>query len=297
MKKILIASISILYLVTTAHAERIKVLTSYPYIADIVQKIGKEHVRVHYLARGNWDPHTVIPRPSFIAKVRRADLLIINGGQLEIGYLPPILKQANNADVFPGRKGFLDLSSSITMIDVPRSVSRAQGDMHPDGNPHYYLDPHNIPPLAKAITKKLCELDYHNASNYRNNQSVFLNKWNSKLAEWDRKLKSLQGISVVEYHKNFDYLLRRYGIKLVGTVEPLPGIPPTSRHMETISQIIARHSVKFIIHDVYHPERASKLLAKKHNIRMVVLPHDVGATNEAEGIFSLFDEIVRRLSQ
>ena len=297
MKKILLASLCILLLAQTSYAGRIRVLATYPYIADIVKKIGKNHVRVHYLARGSWDPHTVIPRPSFIAKVRRADLLIINGGQLEIGYLPPLLRQANNAEVFPGKKGFLDLSSSIKMIDVPRSVSRAQGDVHPDGNPHYYLDPHNIPPLAKAITRKLCELDYHNASQYQKNNRIFLNKWNTKLAEWDRKLKSLRGIRVVEYHKNFDYLLRRYGIVLAGTVEPLPGIPPTSRHMEAISQIITRNSVKYILHDVYHTERASRLLAKKHGIRMIVLPHDVGATDEAEGIFSIFDTIVRRLSK
>ncbi len=277
-------------------AARLQVVTTYPYIADLTQHIGGERVNVHSLAGGQWDPHTIMAKPSFIAKLRRADLLIINGAQLEIGWLPPLLNQANNPKVNVGARGLLDLSRFVKLIDVPDNVSRAHGDIHPDGNPHYYLDPHNMPPLVEVITAKLCELDGSGSAVYRRNLSDFQAKWNAKLDEWEKRLAGLKGLLVIEYHKNFDYLLHRYGLRLLGTVELLPGIPPTSKHILELEAKIAASKVRFILQDIYNPDEASRHLERKHGIPMVKLPHDVGAVRGVEGVFSLFDEIVRRLT-
>jgi zinc/manganese transport system substrate-binding protein len=295
MKQIVLI-LAVFACVAQVSARRIQVVATYPYIADLTEKIGMENVRVHALAQGDWNPHTVVPRPSFIAHLRKADLLVINGGQLEIGWLPPLLNQANNPKIQTGTMGLLDLSRSVHMIDVPTAVSRAQGDVHPEGNPHFYLDPYNIPPLAEAIAGRLSELAPESASIFKANLEAFIASWNAKLVEWEAQMKKISGINVIEYHKNYDYLLERFHLTLVGTIEPLPGIPPTSRHIGELEQMIPNKRVQFIIQDVYNPDAAAKHLSQKHSIPMIVLPHDVGAVREAEGIVSLFDEIVRRLT-
>jgi zinc/manganese transport system substrate-binding protein len=283
--------------ISAANADKLNVVTTYPYIASITEQIGKDRLKADALGRGDYDPHTILPKPSFIAKLRKADLLIISGAQLEIGWLPPLLKQANNSVVNPGRPGFLDLSASIKLIDVPASISRDQGDIHPDGNPHFYLNPGNIPLLAEAITKKLSEIDIHNASNYKINCNEFLSLWGKKTEEWNKKISILKGKQIIEYHKNYDYLLRAFGISLIGTIESLPGIPPTANHIASLEKVIGTKKIDFILQDVYNPDEAANHLSKKYGIRLIKLPHDVGAVREAEGIVSLFDEIVRRLTQ
>ena len=289
-------SFLLLFVLPPLYAAELHVATTYPYIASIVQQVGGDRVDVQALGSGDWDPHVIVPKPSYIAKLRAADLLVMSGAQLEIGWLPPLMNQANNTKINVGSRGLLDLSRSVQLIEVPTGVSRAQGDIHPDGNPHFYLDPYNIPALSKAIAERLTELDPAGESEYRNNNKAFTEKWNGKLAEWDEKLEKVKGITVIEYHKLYDYFLRRYDMKLLGTVETLPGIPPTSKHIESLERMIASGSVRFILQDVYHPDDASKLLAKKYDIRIVKIPHDVGAVAEAKDIFTLFEEIIRRLT-
>ncbi|MBN2430926.1 MAG: zinc ABC transporter substrate-binding protein [Acidobacteria bacterium] len=296
MKNICILFVLFALLAVPALAVRLQVVTTYPYIADLVEQVGQDRVRVHAMAGGQWDPHTIVPKPSFIAKLRRADLLVINGAQLEIGWLPPLMNQANNPRTNVGSSGLLDLSRYVELIDVPTSVSRAHGDIHPDGNPHFHLNPDNIPPLAQAIADRLAEIDMENASFYLNNCEAFTKKWEERLPIWAEKMSALRGQWVIEYHKNYDYLLHHYGIQLLGTVESLPGIPPTSRHIVALEQKIQNNAPRCILQDVYNPAEASEHLARKFDIPMIVLPHDIGAVREAEGIFSLFDEIIRRLT-
>jgi zinc/manganese transport system substrate-binding protein len=286
----------LLLCVQTAFTGQLQVVTTYAYIGDIAQRIGKDRVEVVSLARGDYDPHVIIPKPSYIAKVRRADLLIINGAQLEIGWLPQIIRQANNGAVQPGERGFLDLSMHVHLMDVPTSVSRELGDVHPEGNPHFFLDPDNIPIIAKAITDRLSELDPDNQAFYEANDKELDSLWQQKMKVWEEKLKPLKGEKVVEYHKIFDYFLKRFGFTLVGTIEPLPGIPPTTRHIAEVEELIKRENVKYILQDVYNPQDASKYLSKKLNIKLIIMPHDVGSVKEADNVFSVFDEIVRRLT-
>jgi zinc/manganese transport system substrate-binding protein len=279
-----------------AFPSQLQVVATYGYIGDIVQRIGKDRVDVISLARGDYNPHIIIPKPSYIAKLRRADLLIINGGQLEIGWLPQIIKQANNGAVQPGARGFLDLSQQMHLIDVPTSVSRELGDVHPEGNPHFFLDPDNIPVIANAVTARLSELDPNNKAFYESNNKELYGQWQQKIKVWEEKLKPLQGTKIVEYHRIFDYFLRRFGFVIVGTIEPLPGIPPTTKHIADVEQLIQREQVKFILQDVYNPQDASAYLSKRLNVKLLILPHDVGAMKEADNVFGVFDEIVRRLT-
>jgi zinc/manganese transport system substrate-binding protein len=295
MKNLLIV-LAILLLTSSTFADELNVVTTYPYIANIVAQIGKEKVSVFALAKGEWDPHTIVPKPSFIGKLRKADLLIMNGAQLEIGWLPSLMRQANNPKVQVGTQGLLDLSKSIEMIDAQSSISRAQGDIHPDGNPHYYLDFENVNKIAFAITHKLSEIDPGNKSTYEQNNKIFLEKFDQKKKEWINKLETLKGTKVIEYHKLFDYLIHKIGLDLVGTIEPLPGISPTSRHIQELEKLISDRNVKIILQDVYHSNDASTMLSKKYNIKLIILPHDLGAVKNTDNIFAFYDEIVRRLT-
>jgi zinc/manganese transport system substrate-binding protein len=285
------------FLSSLTSARPLHVVAAYPYIGDLVEKIGGSNVEVFSLARGDYNPHVIIPRPSFIARIRGADLLIINGAQLEIGWMPPLLRQANNPAVQTGEPGFLDLSQYVTLIDVPTSVSRELGDVHPEGNPHFYLDPENILPIARAIKDKLVQLDFRNALYYEGRYREFSELWGKRLVEWTQKMTPLMNTRVVEYHKIYDYFLRRYKLQIAGTVEPLPGIPPTSKHIEHLEALLTAAPVRLILQDVYNPDDASRHLAEKLNMKLVVLPHDVGSVKETNSIFSLFDELVRRITE
>jgi zinc/manganese transport system substrate-binding protein len=288
---------SVALLASAASAGSLHVVVAYPYIGDLVQRIGGSNVTVFALARGDYNPHVIIPRPSFIARIRKADLLIINGAELEIGWMPPLLRQGNNPAVQVGEPGFLDLSHAVTLIDVPTSVSRELGDVHPEGNPHFGLDPENIPLLARAIKERLVQLDPGNAPDYEKRYREFTDLWTKKLAEWSHRMQPLANARVVEYHKIYDYFLRRYKVTIAATVEPLPGIPPTSKHMEHLESLLAAAPAWLILQDVYNPDDASRRLAEKLKAKVVVLPHDVGSVPEADSIVSLFDEIVRRITE
>lgn len=287
-------SLLILLLSLSLSFAQLKVVAVYPWIGELVKEIGKDKVRLHVIAKPTEDFHFVVPRPSHIAKLRDADLLIINGASLEIGFLPPLIQQSNNPKIQPGREGFLDLSSFVNLIEKPLSVSRAMGDVHPEGNPHYSLDPHNIPILARAIKDKMCQLDQKNCAFYTSNLEGFLKRWNQKLKEWDEGFSKLKGTKVIQYHKAYDYLFVRYGIENAGTLEPLPGIPPTAKHLEEL--INRSKGVKFVVYEVFREPKPAKRVAEAIGAKAIVLPHDVGAESVRD-LFDLFDEILRRLSK
>jgi len=274
---------------------QIKVVTTYPYIGDLTQKIGGEKVDVFVLGKGTEDPHFIVPKPSFIAKLRGADLLIINGADLETGFVPILIQQANNPRI-QSFKGFLDLSQQIKLINVPVQVSRSEGDIHPEGNPHFALDPHRISILAKAIKEKLCGLDSNNCRTYEKRAGDFQKHWEEKTKEWDQKLSALKGTRVIQYHQLFNYFIAAYQLSVIGTIEPKPGIPATARHIDELIGTVKTQKGAFIFQDVYHERKSARFIAEKTNIRDILLPHDVGAVPEAKDLFSLFDEIVRRLT-
>jgi len=274
---------------------KVHVIASYPYLGKIVQAIGDDAVKVKVLASAKRDPHFIIPKPSLIPAISRADLLVANGAGLEIGWLPPLLKSANNPKVRIGSQGFVDVSRAIHLIDIPKSVSRAMGDVHPEGNPHFDTDPHNVLPIAKLITKKLSDIDASHKNLYAKNLQTFTKTWKHFLHTFDVGMKQCKGKKVIQYHELYNYVLRRYGIKSVANIEPLPGIAPSSKHtLELIGKMKKEH-ITTILQDRYHEKKTAKFIAAKTGAKVIILPHDVGSVSGTESLQSFYTTIEERL--
>ncbi len=267
----------------------LNIAVSYPYIGAITKSIGAEHITTVVLAKGNWDPHFVIPRPSLISKVRNADALIMNGGQLEIGWLPPLIRRAGNPKAQLGAKSFLNLSHHVEMILKPNDIDRSGGDIHPDGNPHFHLDPNNILSLANTIKEFLISIDAQHSSVYEKNYAKFESKWKMNLTHWKHKMAEKSGLKVIQFHNNLAYFNKAYGLKSIGTIEPLPGIPPSSRHTINLIKFIKEKKPCCILHDVYHSTKTAKFISNKTDIPVILMPHDIGALDDIEDLTSLFE--------
>ncbi|MGD9969240.1 MAG: metal ABC transporter substrate-binding protein [Sulfuricurvum sp.] len=265
------------------------VTAAYPYIGELVKTIAGEKAEVSVLASASSDPHFVTPRPSFIGTLRQSDLLILNGGGLEVGWIPPLLKQSNNPKIVEGASGYLDLSRYVKLIDKPASLSRAQGDVHAEGNPHYSLDPYNVPVLAKIIMLKLSEIDPADKGVFRSNYDAFASHWKSKLSQWEQTMAPCRNSDAVQYHEMFSYFLNRYGIRTAATIEPLPGIAPSSRHTMELVAKMHGDKIGLIVQDNYHEPKTGQFLAEKTGARFVQLPYDVGTV--AANLDALFDTL------
>ena len=274
---------------------KMNVAVSYPYIGALVEKIAQDKVKTTVLAKGNWDPHFVVPRPSLISKLRRSDALIMNGAQLEIGWLPPLIRRAANAKVNPNAQSFLNLSHQLQLIQKPQSVDRSLGDVHPDGNPHFHLDPNNILILAQSISEFLMRIDASNRQEYIKNMELFTKEWKTHLLRWEERMKAKHGVEVIQFHDNLAYFNAAYGLKSIGTIEPLPGIPPSSRHTLELIKLIKNEKPLCILHDVYHSSKTAQYLVDKTGIKLVIMPHDIGALNSIDSLVGLFDYLTKAI--
>ncbi len=268
---------------------KLNVCVSYPYIGALTEEISQNRVDITVLAKGNWDPHFVVPRPSLIAKLRRGDALIINGAQLEIGWLPPLIRRAANTKISPNAQSFLNLSHQLELIQKPQSVDRSLGDVHPDGNPHFHLDPYNMIVLAQSIAGFLSRLDPDNAQMFEQNLHTFETKWSEHIKRWEARMADKKGMKVIQFHDNLAYFNKAFGITSIATIEPLPGIPPSSRHTLRLMQIIREQKPSYILHDVYHASSTAEYLVDKTDIKLVLMPHDIGALESVESLVGLFD--------
>jgi len=274
---------------------KLSVAVAYPYIAELTQSIAKNKVKVKSLSKANWDPHFVVPKPSLISILRDADLLIINGASLELAWLSPLLRSANNPNILANGKGYLKLSEYIKLQDIPRSTSRSLGHIHAEGNPHFILDPHNLIKLAKIIYFKLALLDSKNKDFYKKNFLAFKKHWQKKISSYDRKMKKCPNIKVIQYHELFNYFLRRYNIQSIDNIEPLPGLKPNPRHTLKLINEIKENRVKFILQDVYHEHKTAKFISKKTGVKVLELPHDVYAIRSIKSLDSFYDYLVKSL--
>ncbi len=290
MKKILLS-----VLMATAVFANIQVDTTYATFGEIVKKVGGDKVDVVVLGASKYDPHFITPKPSLLAKLRNADLLVINGAGLEIGWLPPLIKSANNANIQSGAKGFLDISHFIPLIDKPTTVSRGFGDIHAEGNPHYITDPHMVPTIAKVIAKKLSMIDEANAGKYNTNLAKFLKEWDVYLKNFDAKMLTCKDKKVIQYHELFNYFLKEYGFTSYGNIEPLPGVSPSSKHTIETLNTMEKNGVKIILQDVYHERKTADFIAAKSGARVVILPHEMGAVSGTDTLETFYGDIASQI--
>jgi len=290
MKKIVL-----FFIFTTMLFASVKVATTYTTIAEVVKKIGGELVSVKVLGNPKYDPHFIVPKPSLVSKLRRVDLLVINGAGLEIGWLPPLIKSSHNQKIQPGSDGFLDISNFMNLMNKPQSVSRAFGDIHAQGNPHYTTDPHNIVIMAKVIAKKLSMIDSQNAKVYESNLENFLKYWDNYLSGYDLAMAKCTEKKIIQYHELYNYFLKRYGYVSYGNIEPLPGISPSSKHSMKLINIIKKEGIKKILQDVYHEKKTAKFIAGKTGADVEVIPHDVGAVDGSDTLESFYDTMAERI--
>ena len=279
-------------------AADLDVVTTTADLAAIAEVIGGAHVDAVSLTPGTRDPHYAEAKPSMIRRVYQADLFLVIGAEMEIGWLPALLRAGRNADVLPGAPGFLDLSSVARLLDVPRGpVSRDQGDVHRLGNPHYWLDPENGRRMGRAIAARMAELDRDNAAAYQGGLAAFEAALDRKLPEWRAALAPLKGTPVIAYHTSFRYLSAAFGFDIVGLVEPKPGIAPTAAHLGDLVGKIAAEGIELLIIEPYYERRSSGYLNERTGIRVAVIPQSVGAEDGIDTYLDLFDAIVVALRQ
>ncbi|HVN75436.1 MAG TPA: metal ABC transporter substrate-binding protein [Thermoanaerobaculaceae bacterium] len=295
MKKTLTSALVLLLLGAAGRVEaKLRVVTSLEDFASIAQAIGGDRVEATALARGYQDPHFVDAKPSFVLKLSRADLLIAAGLELEIGYLPPLIDQSRNDKIHPGSAGYLDASIGCDILQRPTQVvTRAMGDVHPYGNPHYWTDPENGRAIARAIAAKLAELDPSGTATYDANLAAFERRLTAKESEWDAAMAPYAGTKVVTFHESWPNFAKRFKLDLVGTIEPKPGIPPSPSHTLEIINLIQEDKVPVILVEPYFDIKTPKYIESKTGATVVTFYPSVGGIPAIKDYFDLFDYDVK----
>jgi zinc/manganese transport system substrate-binding protein len=290
-----ILMVSALALAVPAFAD-LKVATSLSDLASVAEAVGGKHVSVISLCKGYEDPHFVPAKPSLMKAIQDADVFVSVGLELDGGWLPLVIPGSRNPKIQPGSKGFVDASEGIDVLDKPvGTVSRAEGDIHPLGNPHYYTDPKNLAIVADHLAEIFSDLDPANAADYQTNAKDFDTQINKALVKWEKELKPFKGSPVVTYHENFKYFTKRFGLKDFGTVESKPGIPPSPRYLEETGEAMQKAGVKVVLYQPYYDADTAQQLAKKAGATAYEIPNEVGGVPAAKDIFSKFDFIVSTL--
>ena len=293
MKRYLLL-ILLMFTAFPAHAT-VNVFACEPEWQALAQELGGDKVKAFGATTALQDPHHVQARPSLIARIRRADLLVCTGAQLEIGWLPVLLRRSSNGNIQPGQPGNFEAASYVTMKDVPTHIDRAEGDVHPGGNPHIQTDPRNIARVAAALGERFQEIDSANAAYYQQRLTDFQKRWSAAIVRWQKKAAPLKGVSVVTQHKGWIYLVDWLGLKEVATLEPRPGVPPTSAYLADVLQRLHNTPAKIAIYAAYQDPRPTQWLVEHSQIKGVKLPFTVGGTDGAGNLFALFDDTVHRL--
>ena len=277
-----------------AHAE-IEVFACEPEWAALTEEIGGDLVDAYAATTAFQDPHYIQARPSLIAKVRQADLVICSGAQLEIGWLPALLQKANNPRVMPGSDGYLEASSFVMRLDATGNVDRAHGDIHPLGNPHIQTNPHNVLAVARALAARLLKIDSVNTDSYEQNLESFLTEWTAAIERWEAQAAPLRGKRIITHHKSWVYLERWLGLEEAANLEAIPGLPPTATHLSRLLERFAEGGADVIIRSPYQDARAAEWLADRTGLPEIVLPLTVGGTDAATNLYTWFDDIIERL--
>ena len=275
----------------------LNVFACVPEWASLASELGGDRVSVYQASNALQDPHRIEARPSLVARMRNADLAICTGAELEVGWLPVLLRTAGNSKVQPGKPGFIAAADLVDKLEIPTRLDRADGDIHPAGNPHIHLDPHNIAKVALVISERLRQLDGGNAPYYEARGKDFQSRWQQAMARWEKQATPLRGKKVVCHHKGATYLLHWLGMTEVMNVEPKPGVPPSAGYLAQLVAGLKAEPADFITRSMYNDPKATVWLSERTGIPLVVLPYTVGGTPEAKDLFSLFDDTIARLEK
>jgi zinc/manganese transport system substrate-binding protein len=299
MKKLtLLLTLAVLFSsVATEARAALRVVTSTEDLAAIVREIGGDRVTVESVARGYQDPHFVEAKPSFILKLNKADLLIVVGRELEVAWLPPLITQSRNAKIQPGSPGYLDASQNVKILDIPTGqITRAMGDVHPQGNPHYWLDPANGRLIAKNIQSHLAQLAPADAAYFAQRAAEFDKKLSEAEKRWKASLAPIKGTKIVTYHRSWSNFADAFGLDVVGYVEPKPGIPPSPSHTLDLIQEMKRQNIKIILVEPYFDLKTPNAISRETGAKVLVMPPSVGGVKGTEDYLSLFDYDVKLLA-
>ena len=284
-------------LATTPAFADLKVATSLTDLASVAQLVGGKHVSAQSLCRGYEDPHFVPAKPSLMKAIQNANVFVSTGLELDGGWLPLVLPGSRNPRIQPGTKGFVDASEGVTVLEKPSgTVSRAEGDVHPFGNPHYYADPKALEVVATHLARVFSDLDPANAAEYSANAKAFNERMEASLVKWERQMEPYKGAPIVSYHKNFIYFTDRFGLTLFGMVEPKPGIPPSPHHVSELAEAMKKAGVRVVVYEPYYNADASQHVAKLAGATAVEIALEAGGLPGTDDVFSKFDSIVSSLA-
>lgn len=273
----------------------LNVLATVPEWAALAREIGADKVNVIAATNALQDPHRIDAKPSLIARARSSQLVVANGAELEIGWLPMVLRESGNAAIQPGQPGYFEAASAVRLREVPTRLDRADGDVHAGGNPHIQTDPRNILTVAQALAARLALVDPANAEAYKANLARFSDRWKTAMARWELAAAPLRGVPVWVQHRSFPYMSDWLGLKELGALEPKAGVEPGSAHLAGILERQKVTPARMILRPAYTRASASEWLGERAHIPVVVLPFTVGGSPEAGDLFGLFDETIRRL--
>ena len=277
-----------------AHAA-LNVFATVPEWGALAQELGGDKVKVYTATHGLQDPHRIQAKPSLIAQARNAQLVIATGAELEIGWLPLVVRDSGNSRIQPGQPGYFEAASTVHLLEIPTRLDRADGDVHAGGNPHIQTDPRNILKVAEALQTRLIELDPANATAYRSQFQAFGDKWRANLSRWEKQAAPLRSAAIIVQHKAFPYLESWLGLKQVASLEPKPGVEPNSGYLAEVLARQQANPARLILRPAYQPEMSARWLAERAKLPVATVPFTVGGTPEAKDLTSLFDDTLTRL--
>jgi len=274
---------------------QLKVLACEPEWGALTQELAGDKASVYSATTALQDPHHIEARPSLIARARNADLAVCSGSELEVGWMPLLLTQSGNTKIQPGTPGYVETSQFVSRLEIPKILDRSLGDIHPAGNPHIHLDPRNIAKVAEVLRDRLVQIDSANADFYKLRTAAFLARWGEAIRRWEIQAAPLKGLTMVVYHKDMSYMIDWLGMREVGSLEPRPGIPPSTAHLADLVARMQRAPAQVIVYSAYNSPEAARFLSDRTKIPAVMLPFTVGGSDKAKDLFGLFDDTLARL--
>ena len=285
----------VLAIVSAPAFAALNVFACEPEWAALTQQLAGNQASIYTATGALQDPHQVQARPSLIAKARSANLLVCTGAELEIGWMPVVLRESVNSAIQPGSLGNFEAAKYVSMLEVPTRLDRADGDVHAAGNPHIQTDARNFLPVAEALSKRLIQLDPANTAFYQQQLATFSQQWHTAIAKWEKQAAPLKGVSIVVQHKGFPYLNDWLGLKEVAELEPKPGMEPSAAYLGSVLSDLQQHPAKMVIRAAYQNGRPSEWIAERAHIPAVIVPFSVGGTPQATDLFTMFDDTIQRL--